>query len=325
MQDRTRADVFATARGAVWPWSDRDVMSSSNGCDLTLDWLIQPDRANTMYIAAPLADTDRLKPALGGAIDDILNQLYVHCTRTHQPLEPPLLLVLDEIGNTPLRDLPRHVSVLSGLGVQIATVWQSVAQIHTEYREAAATVIGNHRTKVLFSGISDGVTGELAAKLLGDEQVLSRQLSSDLGQLDGGRRSLSESLVTTSIVPAHVLREQTPGSALLIHGHLPPAHLQVRSQFSDPLLLERASMPLPRQPQPPRRPKPPGSRPSPDRTNLADGPTLADTTATTAQPDAAGDGDDRVGDDCPIPAHTGRSTTPQRTNTAPKLRIVPGG
>ena len=49
----------------------------------------------------------------------------------------------------------------------------------------------------------------------------------------------------SALVPAHVLRQQPSGSALLIHGTLPPAELQTRSQFEDPVLFERASIPLP--------------------------------------------------------------------------------
>jgi type IV secretory pathway TraG/TraD family ATPase VirD4 len=53
--------------------------------------------------------------------------------------------------------LPRLVSVLSGLGVQLVTTWQSIAQVHKEYGDVAGTVIANHRPKVFFSGISNGV------------------------------------------------------------------------------------------------------------------------------------------------------------------------
>ena len=49
----------------------------------------------------------------------------------------------------------------------------------------------------------------------------------------------------SALVPGHVLRQQPSGSALLIHGTLPPAELQTRSQFEDPVLFERASIPLP--------------------------------------------------------------------------------
>ena len=90
--------------------------------------------------------------------------------------------MLDEVGNTPLRELPELVSTLAGLGVQIVTVWQSVAQVKAAYREHAGTILANHRSKAFFSGISDPDTFELAVRLVGDEQVVSRQLSSDLGR-----------------------------------------------------------------------------------------------------------------------------------------------
>ena len=56
---------------------------------------------------------------------------------------------------------------------------------------------------------------------------------------------MAESTTMSALVPAHVLRQQPSGSALLIHGTLPPAELQTRSQFDDPVLFERASIPLP--------------------------------------------------------------------------------
>jgi hypothetical protein len=47
------------------------------------------------------------------------------------------------------------------------------------------------------------------------------------------------------VVPGHVLRQQPSGTALLIHGTVPPAHLRVRSHFEDPVLFNRANLPLP--------------------------------------------------------------------------------
>jgi type IV secretion system protein VirD4 len=152
--------------------------------------------------------------------------------------------VLDEVGNTPLRELPELVATLSGLGVQIVTVWQSIAQVKAAYRDHAGTIIANHRSKAFFSGISDPDTFELAVRLVGDEQVVSRQMSADLGA-GAQRRSLQESTITTSAVSGHILRQQPSSTALLIHGTIPPAHLRVRSHFEDPVLFERATRPLP--------------------------------------------------------------------------------
>ena len=266
LEERTRSNIFATVQASVWPWSHPDVIGTSQGCDVDLEWLLgsdSPGRHNTLYVTAPVKSARRLAPAIGGCISDLLDQLATRYSQTGRPVDPPLLLVLDEIGNTPLRDLPELVSTLAGMGVLIVTVWQSTAQIRAAYAEQGDTVIGNHRSKVLFSGLSDPATGDLVRRLVGDEQVMSRQLSSDLGSFESGRRSIQESLITTGLIPVHVLRQQHTGSALLIHGTVPPAHLMARSQFEDPTLFARASLPIPvaaRRPPPPATTTPP-SRP----------------------------------------------------------------
>jgi len=242
LEDRMRSSIFGTAQAAIWPWSNPRVAGSSKGCDLTLEWLLSGN--NTIYACAPLRAAKRLAPALGGLIGDLLEQVAERVAATGRPLDPPLLIVLDEVGNTPLRELPELASTLAGLGVQIVTVWQSVAQIKAAYREQAGTIVANHRSKAFFSGISDPDTFDLAVRLVGDEQVVSRQLSGDLG-VGQARRSLQESTVSTAAVSGHVLRQQPSGTALLIHGTVPPAHLRVRSQFEDAVLFDRATRPLP--------------------------------------------------------------------------------
>lgn len=270
LEERTRSNIFATVQASVWPWSNPDVIGSSHGCDVDVDWLLdvdRPGRHNTLYVTAPVKSAKRLSPAIGGLIADLLDQVAMRYSRSGRALDPPLLLVLDEIGNTPLRDLPELVSTLAGMGVLVVTVWQSIAQIHAAYGRQGDTVVANHRSKVLFSGISDPSTGDLTKRLVGDEQVMSRQLSSELGSFDAGRRSLSESLITTGLIPAHVLRQQQTGSALLIHGTIPPAHLIARSQFDDPALFHRASLPIPRT-------RPPRQRPT-SNADTAEPPSLA--------------------------------------------------
>jgi type IV secretion system protein VirD4 len=199
-----------------------------------------------MYASAPLRSARRLAPAIGGLIGDLLDQVAQRVATTGRPLDPPLLLVLDEVGNTPLRELPELVSTLAGLGVQILTIWQSTAQVKAAYKDQAGTIIANHRTKVFFSGISDPDTFELAMRLVGDEQVVSRMASRELGLGERSRhKSVQESTITTSAVPGHVLRQQPSGTALMIHGTIPPAHLRTRSHLEDLVLFERANRPLP--------------------------------------------------------------------------------
>ena len=255
LEDRMRSSVFGTAQAAVWPWTNPDVVASAARNEIDLEWLLSGP--NTLYACAPLRAAKRLAPALGGLIGDILEQVAEHVARTGRRLDPPLLVVLDEVGNTPLRDLPELVSTLAGLGVQIVTIWQTVSQVKACYRENAGTIVANHRTKLFYSGISDPDTFDLAVRLVGDEQIVSRQLTTDLSG-GSGRQSLAESTTMSALVPGHVLRQQPSGSALLIHGTLPPAELQTRSQFEDPVLFARAAMPLP-----PTRHRPPVRRQPP--------------------------------------------------------------
>ena len=126
-----------------------------------------------------------------------------------------------------MRDLPELVSTLAGLGVQIVTIWQSVAQIKAAYKDQAGTIIANHRTMLFYSGIRDPDTYDLATRLVGDEEIVNRQLTTDLGT--GGssaRQAVAESTTTSTLVPGHVLRQQPSGSALCIHGNLPPIELR---------------------------------------------------------------------------------------------------
>jgi hypothetical protein len=71
-------------------------------------------------------------------------------------------VVLDEAANiAPLRDLDTLASTAAGQGIQLVSVFQDLAQISARYGERAATVVNNHRAKVLLSGISDPPTSSM--------------------------------------------------------------------------------------------------------------------------------------------------------------------
>ena len=53
-----------------------------------------------------------------------------------------------------------------------------------------------------------------------------------------GRRSVSESMQREALTPFHLLRQVRPGEAVLIHGTLPPAHLQARQYWKEPDLVK---------------------------------------------------------------------------------------
>ncbi len=227
MEAETRSSVYGTAQTVVWPWADPGVAAASRGDSVNLDWLLAGQ--NTVYLCAPIEDQERLAPAFGGLLNDLVKAVFLRVAATGAPLDPPLLLVIDEAGNTPLRSLPQYASTLAGLGVLMVTIWQSTAQIEAAYGHQADTILTNHLSKLFYSGLSDPAAFRYIAAVLGDVEVETRARS----QAEAGRTSLSLSTTREPLVPPHMARQMSPGDALLIHGTLPPAHVRTRPWWAD--------------------------------------------------------------------------------------------
>lgn len=244
---RIRASIYATARLAFDAFTEPSVAHSASLDprahywsdelpDVTprfidLEWLMEgpPDRANTLYLAAPATEFVRLSPVLGGLLGDIREQIHAWDVAGRR-LSKPLLIVIDEAGQLELRWLPEEVSTIAGLGGVIVTCWQSRSQITHRYGTLADAVLGGHRSKVFFSGIDDLSTVEYVAKVAGTEHVGQRGWSADTG---GGRRTVSEHVQREELLPAHVLRQMRRQEAVLLHGTLPPIHLAAVRWWED--------------------------------------------------------------------------------------------
>lgn len=221
---KIRDSVYATTRNLMRAWIDPTVGDACNACEIDLEWLCSGN--NTLYICAPLVDQDRLAPVLGGCITDLVNQAYDRYLRTNELLEPALLLVLDEAGNTPLHNLPKWASTIAGLGIQLVTVWQSKAQIDETFGRQADTILTNHLTKLFYAGLSDQSSVDFASRLLGDEFVAALLDHDRHGMRnDDARRSVTP----VRLGPPHLFRQMDSGTAVLVHGTLPPAHVRTPS------------------------------------------------------------------------------------------------
>lgn len=253
MEERTRSSVYATAQTVTWPWADPGVAAASRGHSIDLDWLLSG--TNTVYLSAPIEDQQRLAPAFGGVINDLVKQAYLRVAATGKPLDPPLLVVVDEAGNTPLRSMPEYASTLAGIGVLLVTVWQSVAQIEAVYHRQADTILTNHLSKVFYAGLSDVASLRYVAQVLGDAEVDTVSSGVNPG---APRPSLNLATTHQPLAPAHALRQMRGGDALLVHGTLPPAHLRTRPYYRDRRLAARAALrpgPMDREPHAERRPR----------------------------------------------------------------------
>jgi len=237
--ERPRSSVYITAQAALSAFSDPAISSAAAVNEIDVEWLLSGE--NTVYLCSPLKDQVRLAPAFGGLINDLMGQIYERAGRAPGGrLERPTLVVLDEAGNQRLDQLPELASTVAGLGVQLVTIWQSIAQITKAYGNGAGIVLTNHLSKLFYAGLSDQDSLDYVAKVVGEEEVDSRDLSGTWSSLI--HPQVTERTNRVGLVQPHCLRQMVPGEALLIHGTLPPAHIRARRWFDEPDLRAKAQL-----------------------------------------------------------------------------------
>jgi type IV secretion system protein VirD4 len=229
---RQRSSVYTTAETILEAYSDPGVLNHSRTCTIVPEDLFD-GRRRTLYLSATVREQRRLRPVFVALIESVLEEAYRRSARAGGPLDPPLLVVLDEAANiAPLPDLDVLASTAAGHGVQLLTVLQDLAQAHDRWgRERADTIVNNHRARVIAGGAADGRTLEYVGRLLGDAEIEQRSRTSG----EPGRHTVTVSSTYRPLAPANVVREAPEGTALLLYGSLPPAWLRFRPWFKEPV------------------------------------------------------------------------------------------
>jgi type IV secretion system protein VirD4 len=239
-EDRQRSSIYTTVETILEPFADGGCGPEEPARDRAVDPGHLLEGANTLYLCAPAHDQRRLTPLFVSVVRQLIEHVYDHVTRTRLPLDPPLLVVLDEAANiAPLSDLDALASTAAGHGVQLVTIWHDLAQITARYGPRATTVVNNHRAKLFLSGISDPSTLDYASHLIGEEEVLLPALT--LGARNGPSTTHTPSV--RRLAPPDALRRISPGEGILVYGDLPPARLHLRPWFADPWLSGRTGPP----------------------------------------------------------------------------------
>jgi type IV secretion system protein VirD4 len=228
-EKRQLSSIYTTTETVLAAYADPGVLASARAAEITPGRLLDGG-AHTVYLCAPSHEQQRLRPLFTTLVRQLITAVYDRAALTGRPLEPPLLVVLDEAANiAPLEDLDTLASTAAGQGIQLLSVFQDLAQLRERWGVRAATIVNNHRAKLIGSGISDPDTLEYAARVLGDQEL--RERSQTAGQ--EGNASLTEWSVYRTLTPPHELRQADRGSALLIYGNLPPVRLGLRPWFAE--------------------------------------------------------------------------------------------
>ena len=252
--ERQRSAVYTTAETVLEAFADPAVSACSAadvpGAAVTtahttadrIDPVGLLDGDNSLFLCAPAHDQRRLRPVFATMVTQVIEAAYARATRLGRPIEPPLLVLLDEAANVaPLAELDVLASTAAGHGVQLVTVWQDLGQLGARYGPRAGSVVNNHRVKLFLSGIADVGTLELASALMGDAITPTRATT-----VDGrGGASTTTSPASHRLVSVDALRRVPPGSAIAVSGHLPPIRVGLRPWHEDRRLRERAQIATP--------------------------------------------------------------------------------
>jgi type IV secretion system protein VirD4 len=238
-EERQRDSVYATAESILKAFASPSARAATDvvGADHTAGRVIDVRRlvaeGETLYLVAPAHAQARLRPLFEALVQAVLRAAQDAYASTGEPLDPALLLMLDEAANiAPLRELATYASTGAGQGIQICSVWQDLAQVQSIYGRNAATVVNNHTARVFLPGSGDLATLDQTSRMIGEFE--RERTSVSVG--GDGHRSVSTSSTTTRAAPVEYLRQLPTGSAVVLYGRDPALRLHTTAWFDDPLL-----------------------------------------------------------------------------------------
>jgi type IV secretion system protein VirD4 len=220
--ERTRSSVYTTAETVLAPFVGADSIAPRHEAFEPTELL---GGCHTLYLCAPAHDQRRLRGYFTALTQQVVAHAFATATRAGKPLDPPLLLVLDEAAHiAPLPELDGLAATCASHGIQLVTVWQDLAQVRARYGARAPTVLNNHRAKIFLPGIADPDTLDYASRLIGDEEIDLPSVTRDAA----GGRSTTSTRGSRRLLPPEELRCLGRGQAVLVYGTLPPARMRLR-------------------------------------------------------------------------------------------------
>ena len=225
---RFASSLLQTIATALDPWQEPQVAGATMGQSrVSADWLLSG--ANTLYVVAPADDQRRLSGLFAALVSHIVAGAYARSAKTGRPIDPALLLALDEVCNiAPLPNLDEIASTGPGQGVHLLCVLQNISQSYDRWgRDRAETIIANHRARLFCSGIGDRATLDYLKGTLGEEEI-ARISTQQRGIATPGAKTRSTE--HRPLATPHRIRQADRSSSLLVYGRLAPAWITLRAR-----------------------------------------------------------------------------------------------
>jgi type IV secretory pathway TraG/TraD family ATPase VirD4 len=214
--ERTLSSVYASTEVMLRAYASPSMSDHKPSGSIDPSRLIAEN--GTLYVVAPTEDQAR---------KDVYRCAVLASERKRKPLDPSLLLVLDEAANiAPIHDLAQIAATSRAYAIQLVTIFQDHAQVTARYKHQAGTVINNHTAKLLLAGTSDHELLQMMTRLLGDETTEQQTIQAGPSGL-----THSTQLRQRPLAAMHQLRQLTRDRALLLYANLPPVVIRLHPHY----------------------------------------------------------------------------------------------
>ena len=252
--DRFLSSSWTLLNSRVAPLLTEGVLAMTGGHDVSArDLYAEP---TSLYLIFPETESE----ATGKVFKLIVTSLMLGLMRAYDdapaPPSRPVLMLLDEVGRTPIPKLSDYLSTLAGRNVSVALYLQSLAQLEAVYGEAAAqTVLDNCRTQIFYptpNVRTQHYVSQLGGVMQYDEVSTSQGTSASPGGAGDwfGQESYTESVTVrlgkVELIQPATLRTMHPDSTWVFTADLPPlAAWRLDPSFLPTSVLEQAQLAAP--------------------------------------------------------------------------------
>jgi hypothetical protein len=190
-------------------YDDPVVAASMDRHEIVADELLDGGH-HTLYLTAPEHDQARFRPLSAAILRQVLATAYDRSAALAGPLDPPLLLLLDQVvGIAPIDDLAAVASTGAARGVQVVSVFKDMQQIDGHYGGKARLLVANHPAKLVFPRGPD----------------------------------IEDDVDEPTLVPPALEAELRDGEAALVYGNRRPIRLRLRPWYKVKELRRRRETP----------------------------------------------------------------------------------
>lgn len=230
IHEEGKGSVLFTALGLAEVYSRPAIRLATERGGFTPTQLF--DEQGTLCIVTPNAEGDRFAPYFTTLLSAIIHTAETAAAHQGGPIEPRLLLALDEAGNVfRYPRLPHLLTTARGNGLQLLLIYHDLAQIEHLYggREVARTVVSNAKMRMLLPGVGDLETLRYWSDLIGQTRTQTHGITTGAD----GRRSRSRNEHADHLAPLHKLQQLPDGQAVLLYQNLPPARVRLLPWYVD--------------------------------------------------------------------------------------------